>query len=688
LRQTLLINAIIKYVSKDFFPLNPEQKAAVEYEGKSLLVLAGAGSGKTRVITYRIAHILQYKNVQPWQILAITFTNKAASELKRRLYKILSDTQKDANAIWAHTFHAACLRILRKEHDKAGLVSNFVIYDTSDSLQLIKNILRDLAVDDKRFRPNSFLSEISSLKSEMSEPEEAQGYCFEKLLYDVFRIYNNRLKMANALDFDDIILRTIDLFKNSCETANKYRQQFKYIFVDEYQDTNIAQYMLLKSLYSPENYITVVGDTDQSIYSFRGADIRNIQEFEADWAGAKTIILNQNYRSTNTILQAANSIIKDISSHYKKELWSDLGVGEKIVICETDNDEAEAQFISNEIERLINIENYKPKDVACFYRANAMSRPIEQALIEKAIPYKILGGTKFYDRKEIRDIMAYLKVINNPFDDISLLRVINFPARGLGKTSVEKVAQFAKINNISFYDALNKVEEITNLSLAAKRKFQDFMQMLRFAKITADDISNSKTATDIVSFVNDVVEKSGIRQYFEFSTDPQDQVRLENVEAFVNVAKSWKDDTPSPTLEKFLEMLALMSDTDALPISGKDNGFVTLMTLHSAKGLEYPIVFFMGLENGTTPSRLSMDNLEELNEERRLAYVGVTRAKERLYLTWAASRLVWGQVTHLTVSPYVNDIDLGLTINQVFKNNKYTNNNNSFKSKYGFYNRY
>ncbi|MDR3128453.1 MAG: ATP-dependent helicase, partial [Bifidobacteriaceae bacterium] len=415
-----------------------------------------------------------------------------------------------------------------------------------------------------------------------------------------------------------------------------------------------------------------------------GADIRNILEFENDWQNAKTIILNQNYRSTNTILQAANAIISSVDKQSKQKLWSNLGKGTKIKLCKTDNEDAEAEYVTKEIQRLINIGNYKPKDIAVFYRMNSMSRPVEQALMFQAIPYKVIGGTKFYDRKEIRDIMAYLKIIHNPSDDISLLRIINFPTRGLGKTSLDKVIEFARSQSLSIYQALQQIDQITTLSPSTMRKFQDFTQMISFLQLTASDILNPKTATDITSFINDVVTKTALKEHFEFSTDPQDQVRLENIEAFVNVAKSWKTEEPEPTLEHFLEILALMSDTDDLPDTNQTDGFVSLMTLHSAKGLEYPIVFFIGLEDGTIPSSLSMNSQAELNEERRLAYVGVTRAKELLYLSWSTSRLVWGQITSFLPSPYLLDINLEIVTKEEYKNNKYSYKNNN-KPKYKFH---
>ncbi|MDR2748781.1 MAG: UvrD-helicase domain-containing protein [Bifidobacteriaceae bacterium] len=669
-------------------PLNPQQKEAVEYDGSSLLVLAGAGSGKTRVITYRIANILKNTNIAPWEILAITFTNKAADELKYRLHKLVGER---ARSIWAYTFHAACLRILRKEHNKAGLPSNFVIYDTQDSKQLIKMILSDLNIDPKKYSPNSFRNEISNLKSELLSPAESidEYDDFEKHLFDVFRVYNSRLKKANALDFDDIILRTIYLLDNSAEVRAEYQNQFKYIFVDEYQDTNVAQYQLVKRLFGSGNSLTVVGDVDQSIYSFRGADIRNIVEFEKDWEDAKVIVLDQNYRSTNTILQAANNIIDPITNKYKKNLWSALGDGEKIVVCETDNEIAESEYIVDKIRELIDFAGYKEKDIAVFYRTNAMSRAIEEQLLLSSTPYKVIGGTKFYDRKEIRDALAYLKVISNPDDDVNLLRIINFPARGLGKVSVEKVLDFARGASLSLYAALNKVDQIQTLSNATKRRFQDFVQIISFLSIEAADIKNLETETDIVSFTNNVVDKTGLKSHFEESADPQDQVRLENLDQLVNIARTWKEGEADANLENFLEMISLISDTDDLADLNAESGFVSLMTLHSAKGLEFPVVFFTGLEDGTVPSSLSVGSSAQMDEERRLAYVGVTRAKERLYLTWSTSRLQWGRVVYLNRSPYLLDIGEELITETEYKNYKFAKKNNysdkSFKSKYGFF---
>ena len=662
--------------------LNPQQAEAVQYRGQALLIGAGAGSGKTRVLTRRIAWILTQFGAWPSQILAITFTNKAAAEMRERLTGLIGPV---AQRMWVSTFHSACVRILRRDGEQIGLKSGFSIYDTADCERLVKLIGADLNIDLKRYTPRSILARISDYKNNLQGWREQlntyaadykpgqKGYQLgrfgnvEELYAVVYAEYQHRLAMANAVDFDDLIVRTVELLRGCPMVAEYYRHKFRYILVDEYQDTNHAQYVLVRELAGVDAgerpqpdavaagrqgpaWITVVGDSDQSIYAFRGADIRNIQDFEQDFPNAKTIMLEQNYRSTQTILDAANAVIAHNEGRKPKKLWTALGKGEPLVGYAADNAQQEAAWIASEIARLHAEHGIAYSDMAVMYRANAQSRSLEEALINAGLPYQLIGGTRFYERREIKDAIAYLQAIVNPADDVNMRRILNVPKRGLGPRAESLVTMYADTHATTFFDGVLHVDELGAPTRTATqlKAFRDLMTALReFA-----DAHNSKPS----EIVAEVLSKSGLLEELQRSEDPQDASRVENLSQLQSVAAEYEQKTPDATLAGFLETTALVADSDQLPMNGEDSGSVTLMTLHTAKGLEYPVVFLTGLEQGTFPHSRSLEDTSELAEERRLAYVGITRAQRRLYVTRAAVRAQWGQAAEMMPSQFLDEI--------------------------------
>ena len=772
--------------------LNPQQAEAVQYRGPALLIGAGAGSGKTRVLTRRIAYILSQMNAWPSQVLAITFTNKAAAEMRERLEALIGPV---ARRMWVSTFHSACVRILRRDGRSIGLDSGFSIYDTADCERLVKMIAADLNVDVKRYTPRVILTRISDYKNNLEDWRERlcrhapdyrpgqKGYTVtaggdvEALYAVMYAEYQHRLAAANAVDFDDLIGRTVELLRTDADVARYYRGKFRYILVDEYQDTNHAQYVLVRELAgvdatrtpdaagaagmsgmsgmpgtsagetiavpasmpgaaapvaafsasapaagvpaapvaptfdfgwgedewggwdepspsfaaspaapaSPgmggglpfgmtgaaattapvaptasstatagregQAWITVVGDSDQSIYAFRGADIRNIQDFEQDFPNAKTIMLEQNYRSTQTILDAANAVIARNEGRQPKRLWTALGKGEPIVGYAADNPQQEARWITGEIARLHGEEGIAYTDMAIMYRANAQSRSLEEALINAGLPYQLVGGTRFYERREIKDVIAYLQAIVNPADDVNMRRILNVPKRGLGAKAEEVVAGHADAHALTFYGAIERLDEIEGVPTRTAKQLRVFRDLMAGLRDFAADPANRPS-----QIVAEVLARTGMLDELRASEDPQDASRVENLSQLQSVAAEFEQNTPDATLAGFLETTALVADSDQLPSEGEDSGKVTLMTLHTAKGLEYPVVFLTGMEQGTFPHARAMEDASELSEERRLAYVGITRAKRRLYVTRAAVRAQWGQAADMTPSQFLDEI--------------------------------
>lgn len=690
--------------------LNPQQSKAVQYTGPALLIGAGAGSGKTRVLTRRIAWILANRKAWPSQILAITFTNKAAAEMRERLASLIGPA---ANSMWVSTFHSACVKILRTHGDSIGLKSGFSIYDSSDCERLVKIIASELNIDIKKFTPKLLLSKISDFKNNLvTWQENLKNYApdykpgasvsgassfnaagnADALYAAVYAEYQNRLSVSNAVDFDDLIMLTVKLLRQNPQVSAYYRRKFRYILVDEYQDTNHAQYVLIRQLagvddaslndYSPvspvsadsldsaelsdssqlpHSSITVVGDSDQSIYAFRGADIRNIQDFEQDFPNATTIMLEQNYRSTQTILDAANAVISNNTNRKPKKLWTSLGKGSPIVGYVADNAQGEAMWVAQEIARLASEDgedgvNYS--DIAIMYRANSQSRSLEDALIKSGLPYQLVGGTKFYERREVKDALAYLQSIANPDDDVNMRRILNVPKRGLGARAESQITSYAKENSISFWSALSQIDKIaeqigiSSRTFNALKSFRDLMtSLIDFMK--ANDSKPSKV-------VENVLNESGLLQDLRESKDPQDEFRVDNLSQLQSVAAEYEQNTPDANVAGFLETTALVADSDQLPDQGEDTGKVTLMTLHTAKGLEYPVVFLTGMEQGTFPHSRCVDNQKELCEERRLAYVGITRAKKILYVTWAAERSQWAKSAEMIQSQFLDEIPADL----------------------------
>ncbi|KYD18586.1 DNA helicase PcrA [Saccharococcus caldoxylosilyticus] len=629
--------------------LNKEQQAAVKTTEGPLLIMAGAGSGKTRVLTHRIAYLMAEKHVAPWNILAITFTNKAAREMKERVQALLGGA---AEEVWISTFHSMCVRILRRDIDRIGINRNFSILDTTDQLSVIKNILKEKNIDPKKFEPRTILGAISSAKNELLTPEKfakrASSY-YEKIVSDVYEEYQQRLLRNHSLDFDDLIMTTIQLFERVPEVLEYYQYKFQYIHIDEYQDTNHAQYMLVKMLAARFQNICVVGDADQSIYRWRGADIQNILSFERDYPNAKVILLEQNYRSTKRILQAANEVIENNINRKPKRLWTENPEGKKIVYYEAMNEADEAQFVAGKIKEYVDGGKRRYSDFAILYRTNAQSRIIEEVFLKSNIPYQIVGGLKFYDRKEIKDILAYLRVIANPNDDISLLRIINVPKRGVGASSLDKIVRYASENELSIFEALAELEHI-GLSARIAASLLEFRRQL-------EQWAQLQEYVSVTELVEEVLDKSGYREMLKAENTLEAQSRLENIDEFLSVTKHFENVSEDKSLIAFLTDLALISDIDQLnEANGNSEDSVVLMTLHSAKGLEFPVVFLIGMEEGIFPHNRSLDDEDEMEEERRLAYVGITRAEEELFLTSAQMRTLFGNIHVNPVSRFIREI--------------------------------
>ncbi|MBW7652000.1 DNA helicase PcrA [Anoxybacillus sp. ST4] len=630
--------------------LNEKQKEAVKTTEGPLLIMAGAGSGKTRVLTHRIAYLMAEKDVAPWNILAITFTNKAAREMKERVERIVG---KQAEDIWISTFHSMCVRILRRDIDRIGIHANFSILDTTDQLSVLKHILKDRNIDPKKYDPRALLGTISSAKNELITPEtyaDQAATPYEKLVADVYKEYQKRLLRNHALDFDDLIMTTIQLFQRVPEVLEYYQRKFQYIHVDEYQDTNRSQYLLVKMLAKRFQNLCVVGDSDQSIYRWRGADISNILSFEKDYPNAKVIFLEQNYRSTKRILQAANAVIEHNTQRKPKKLWTENSEGHALVYYEAMTEVDEAQFVVGKIKEYVDTGKRTYKDFAVLYRTNAQSRVLEEMLLKANIPYKIVGGLKFYDRKEIKDILAYLRLIANPNDDISLTRIINVPKRGIGASTIDKIASYASTHSISMFDALKHIEEI-GISARIAAPLVQFREQI-------DHWSQMQHYLSVTELVEDVLDRSGYRDMLREEKTLEAHSRLENIDEFLSVTKHFEQVNEDKSLVAFLTDLALVADIDQLDNNseGQTSDAVVLMTLHSAKGLEFPVVFLVGLEEGIFPHNRSLNDEDEMEEERRLAYVGITRAEEQLFLTRAHMRTLFGQ-THVNApSRFIDEI--------------------------------
>jgi DNA helicase-2/ATP-dependent DNA helicase PcrA len=649
--------------------LNEQQRAAVVHEGGPLLVVAGAGSGKTRVLTRRIAWLISQRNVHPGSILAITFTNKAAGEMRERVTELVGGR---ARIMWVSTFHSSCVRILRREITRFGYTSSFSIYDDVDSRRLMTLICRDLDLDPKRYNPRVILNWISNHKNELRDHETAASQVsnnLEETYAGAYREYQRRLRDANALDFDDLIMTTVHLMQAFPEVRETYRRRFRHVLVDEYQDTNHAQYVLVRELCSPivgtdgiePAELMVVGDSDQSIYAFRGANIRNILEFEEDFPSASTVLLEQNYRSTQTILTAANSLIAKNSGRTPKRLWSDSGDGERIVGYVAEDEHAEAQYVAEEVDRLSDDGAAKPSDIAVFYRTNAQSRVFEEVFIRVGLPYKVVGGVRFYERKEIKDALAYLKVLANPDDEVSLRRILNVPKRGIGDRAEACVEAYAQRERTSFWSALRRASEAPGVATRSLTCIESFVAIIEGLQ----EMVAAGEPADVV--LEAALSRSGYLDDLERSQDPQDESRVENLAELVAVAREFVGDADAAatddeglqpgSLAAFLERVALVADADQIPDADTEgNGVVTLMTLHTAKGLEFPVVFLTGLEDSVFPHSRSMDDAKELEEERRLAYVGVTRAMKRLYVSRAVVRSAWGAPMHNPASRFLDDL--------------------------------
>ncbi|MGW5095251.1 DNA helicase PcrA [Streptomyces nodosus] len=666
--------------------LNENQRAAVVHAGSPLLIVAGAGSGKTRVLTHRIAHLLAERGVHPGQILAITFTNKAAGEMKERVEQLVGPR---AHAMWVMTFHSACVRILRRESKRLGFTSSFSIYDAADSKRLMALVCRDLDLDPKRFPPKAFSAKISNLKNELIDEEDfaaqaaggtsqtESGGGFEKTLAQAYALYQSRLREANALDFDDLIMTTVHLLRAFPDVAEHYRRRFRHVLVDEYQDTNHAQYALVRELVGPSDggrsgetapgehepgpaELCVVGDADQSIYAFRGATIRNILQFEEDYPDATTILLEQNYRSTQTILSAANAVIERNASRRPKNLWTNAGAGAGIIGYVADTEHDEAQFVADEIDRLTDRGEAKAGDVAVFYRTNAQSRVFEEIFIRVGLPYKVVGGVRFYERKEVRDVLAYLRVLANPEDSVPLRRILNVPKRGIGERAEAMIDALAQREKVSFSQALRRVDEAYGMAARSTNAVKRFNALMEDLRTIVESGAGPATVLEAV------LERTGYLSELQASTDPQDETRIENLQELAAVALEFEQErgenaatpeaAPGATLAEFLEQVALVADSDQIPDEEEGGGVITLMTLHTAKGLEFPVVFLTGMEDGVFPHMRALGQTKELEEERRLAYVGITRARERLYLTRSALRSAWGQPSYNPPSRFLEEI--------------------------------
>jgi len=659
--------------------LNPEQRAAVVHQGSPLLIVAGAGSGKTRVLTHRIAYLLAARDVAPQEILAITFTNKAAGEMAARVAALVGP---QARFMWVMTFHSACVRILRREAKRFGYPSSFSIYDQADSQRLMALTCRELELDAKQFPPKAMAAQVSNLKNELIDYETFASRAQtarDKALAEAYGEYQRRLVAAGAMDFDDLIMVTVNLFQALPEVAQEYRRRFRHVLVDEYQDTNHAQYVLIRELVSgggplfssrtggsdasadplPPSELCVVGDADQSIYAFRGATIRNIEEFEQDYPDAKVILLEQNYRSTQNILAAANAVVSQNRGRKPKNLWSDQGAGPPIVGYVADNEHDEAAFVAEEVDRLTDAGQATPGQVAVFYRTNAQSRVFEEVFIRVGLPYRVVGGVRFYERREVRDLLAYLRLIANPADEVSLRRVLNVPKRGIGDRAEEYVAAFAQRERITFAAALARPADVPGLAARSAHAIEGFNTLITELR----ELSETVPVADLTEAV---LDRTGYIEALEQSSDLQDASRIENLEELVSVAREYDgihmrgEGEVGGTLADFLEQVSLVADADQIPEGEDHGGLVTMMTLHTAKGLEFPVVFLTGMEEEVFPHQRSLTNAKELEEERRLAYVGITRAEQRLYLTRALARNWWGRPSFHKQSRFLTEIPAGL----------------------------
>ena len=657
--------------------LNPQQRQAVTHAGGPLLIVAGAGSGKTKALTTRIAYLLAARGVQPGEVLAITFTNKAAGEMRERVAALVGNR---ARAMWVSTFHSACVRILRAEAKKLGFTSTFSIYDQADAQRLMTLVCRDLDLDPKRFPARSMSNQVSDLKNELVDWESAKtrasGF-MEEQVAEVYAAYQARLREANALDFDDLIMTTVHLLQAFPDVAEHYRRRFRHILVDEYQDTNHAQYVLVRELVGdsvgragrdeaplvaqpvqpvvPRAELCVVGDADQSIYAFRGADIRNILDFENDYPDATVVLLEQNYRSTQTILSAANAVIAKNAGRKDKRLWTDAGDGERIVGYVADNEHDEAAFVAGEVDRLADEHGVQPFQIAVFYRTNAQSRVFEEVFVRVGLPYRVVGGVRFYERKEVRDALAYLRVLANPADTVSLRRILNTPRRGIGERAEACLEAFASRERLPFSAALTRCSEVPGMAARSAKAVQDFADLMD--EMRALVVGGMPPAEVIEA----VLDRTGYLAELASSVDPQDESRVENLAELVGVAREFSERVPEGGVAEFLEQVSLVADADQIPDPEADTGgVVTLMTLHAAKGLEYPVVFLTGLEDGVFPHLRTLGDEHELQEERRLAYVGITRARERLYLSRAHMRSAWGQTSYNPPSRFLDEVPDGL----------------------------
>jgi DNA helicase II / ATP-dependent DNA helicase PcrA len=659
--------------------LNGPQREAVTHVGSPLLIVAGAGSGKTRVLTRRIAYLLAAREVHPGSVLAITFTNKAAGEMKQRVAALVG---RRANAMWVSTFHSACVRILRREAKRFGFTSSFTIYDQTDSERLMRLVCRDLDLDPKRYPPRQFSNKVSAMKNELIDHEAAAAMAdtdHQRLVAQAYSIYQRRLTEANAFDFDDLIMTAVQLFQAFPEVAEHYRRRFRHVLVDEYQDTNHAQYVLVRELVGTKERRTVdgdlvgqasttpelapaelcvVGDADQSIYAFRGATIRNILQFEADYPDARVILLEQNYRSTQTILSAANAVISRNPDRKPKRLWTDSGDGPRVVGYVADDEHMEAQFVAEEIDRLGDEALAKPGDVAVFYRTNAQSRVMEEVFIRVGLPYRVVGGVRFYERREVRDALAYLRTLANPDDSVSLRRILNVPRRAIGDRSEGMVEALAQRDGITYWQALRRAAEAPGIASRSVHAIESFVALIdELRALVADGASPA-------AILQAVLDRTGYLAELTASNDPQDETRVDNLRELVAVAGEFEASATSEeggaTLNGFLEQVSLVADADEIPEGEDHGGVVTLMTLHTAKGLEFPVVFLTGLEDGVFPHMRSLSEPRELEEERRLAYVGITRARERLYLSRAIVRSAWGAPNHNPPSRFLDEIPIEL----------------------------
>lgn len=661
--------------------LNTEQKEAVFHTEGPVLILAGAGSGKTRVLTHRVAYLIEEKEINPWNIMAITFTNKAAGEMRERVDSLVGF---GSESIWVSTFHSTCVRILRRYIDKLGFDNNFTIYDTDDQKTIMKEVCKYLDIDTKIYKEKALLGAISKAKDELIGPMQfrinAQGDYSKEKIAKVYEEYQKRLKNNNALDFDDLIVKTVELFQDNKDVLDYYQERFKYIMVDEYQDTNTAQFQLISILASKYRNLCVVGDDDQSIYKFRGANISNILDFEKVYANAKVIKLEQNYRSTQNILDAANNVIQNNFGRKDKKLWTDNDEGEKIAYRQFQNAYEEAEYISEDIVKKVRNGAYEYNDCAILYRTNAQSRTFEEKFILANIPYKIVGGINFYARKEIKDLLAYLKTIDNARDDLSVRRIINVPKRGIGATTIARVQDFAIEQEMTFYDACRIAEEIPTIGRSSVKikPFVNFIQVLR----------SKLEFLSITEIMNEIIEETGYVRELEAENDEESRARIENIDELISKIVTYEESTDEPSLSSFLEEVALVADIDSLD---EDSNHVVLMTLHSAKGLEFPNVYLAGMEDGIFPSYMTItsDDPTEIEEERRLCYVGITRAREHLTLTCVKQRMIRGETQYNKVSRFIKEIpkflvDLEVTedkINEMPKSYLYQQAKNSFQTK-------